>query len=86
MPVHQSNSGQGLQVSDGNGYRDHSTPDENKDLLYKNDTRDGYKDGKRIMIKHPTIFQACKVDACCGFFSIKKNTTITIQVNMNYPE
>ena len=62
MPVHQSNSGQGLQVSDGNGYRDHSTPDENKDLLYKNDTRDGYKDGKRIMIKHLTIFQACKVD------------------------
>lgn len=62
MPVHQSNSGQGLQVSDGNGYRDHSTPEQNKNLLYKNDTRDGYKDGKRIMIKHPTIFQACKVD------------------------
>ena len=37
-------SGQGLPVSDGNGYRDHSTPEENKNLLYKNDTRDGYKD------------------------------------------
>ena len=34
----------------------------NNNLLYKNDTKDGYKDGKRIMIKDLTIFQACKVD------------------------